>query len=115
MTHRSSEEVKRRSEPRVAAQLPVSVVGVDLRSVVFNEQAETLNVSRGGVCLKLDTELAPGVRLSITARDARQRTHLATFETRWSRGTGGRYVIGARVVSTGDWLALLEQAQVLTG
>ena len=113
MAEAPGEGFKRRSEPRAAVELRVGVVGVDLNNRVFNEQTRTLNVSRVGVCLRLDSELPLGTRVSVGARGERQRTHVATFEVRWTAKSAGRYLTGARLVSNGGWLTLLEETNSL--
>ena len=110
MVEESSGWTRQRSEPRVAVEWRVGVVGIDQRGVIFNEEAQTVNVSRSGLCLTLNSEVPPGARISVSGKTNSVNIRVITFEVRWSKKPDGRlHTLGARLVSNDEWLALLKE------
>lgn len=60
--------IERRSEPRMHVPLQVKVCGTDMLDQVFEVEASVDNISRSGLYLRLDEQVAVGSKLLIFMR-----------------------------------------------
>jgi hypothetical protein len=57
----------KRTEPRIALQLPVILEGTDTSNVPFREETITENVSKNGACLIVNRKLNIGATVTVIA------------------------------------------------
>ena len=72
----------RRKHARLEKHLPIEILGIGDASNVYNELAETLDVSATGIRLLLNSQVKVGERVVISTNQPELKAHLAVFEVR---------------------------------
>ena len=103
--------VERRREPRVAAEVPLTISGVDTQGERFLEDAHARDISLSGALLSgLDNQLKPGDIVGILYAGKKAR-----FRVVWIRydGTGDKMEVAVRRVESDPcpWVDLLLDAE----
>jgi hypothetical protein len=82
---RQRQRTDKRREPRHTMTLPVKVAGADCHKRPWSELAETVNVSSGGVALRLSQKVMTGdilfVELALPARFQKNPDQSGTYKT----------------------------------
>jgi len=77
--------------------VPITIFGPADQHEPITETTETLDISETGVRLLLDSPVAVGDQILISANEPGLQAHRAAFEVRWARPFDSHYLIGAEL------------------
>jgi len=111
---RQNKSHEARSESRFVTDVRLLLLGVDERNTVFNEETQSRNVSRKGVCFRSKRRITPGNVVSIRTFDSSNWSAPVVFQIRWVGDSGGGYLHGGLLKDDGEWAASLSRVGLLS-
>ena len=111
---RRNKSQEARSESRFVTDVPLRLLGVDERNTVFNDETQSQNVSRHGVCFRSKRRITPGNVVSIRSFDSSKWSAPVVFQIRWVDDSSGRYLHGGLLKDDGEWAASLCRLGLLS-